>query len=187
MARTPHPRSRTDFGWDVRLVTIPHTGTFTTQSLLDGLGVSYTQAHVKRSSDEHWRDYPRRRGWVLCTLRDPVMVAISSMNRGQRFDLGTWETVAAWWGEPNVHFLRIDVVEANQQRELDRLAAFLDVPTARGDWTPRNTSPDALDLKPGYARGTPHADVSAVEASLARMPSVVRLFAEHGYALPWMG
>lgn len=179
-----HPFGRTEFGLDVRLVTVQHTGTWFTMGLLDRMGVEYSQAHVKPGSAEHWRAYPRRRGWVLCTLRDPVLAAISSMNRGEVFDVDVWDVVAAWNGTPNTHYFSID--GPSNALALAGLASFLELPEPRTDWVPVNDAEDVLDLKRGYAAGRPVARVVQVMRDLSAKPDLVALFGEHDYSLPWM-
>lgn len=176
-------------GRRVRLVTVPHTGTFFSVGLLEQLGVSHSQQHVKWWTPEHrtyWRDYPKRRAWVLCTLRDPMLAAISSVNHKQTYDVEAWRIIAAWDGEPNVYFFPVDGPVNERAQRLQELASFVGTSVPVTGWQPVNARPDLRSLRADYERGVIRPDVRPVFDTLQVSPDIKSLFAAHGYVLPWM-
>ncbi len=150
------------------------------------------------SSDE-WESYPDTRR-VVCTLRDPILAVISAINRGvpdRMISVDGWAVMAQWYERrwlalemwrDNVHFFPIPPTS----KGLVQLAKFVGPPDgwmwAADTDVPRNTSEDRTGLKLAYHAGrfTPeHPTIQRVIKELAEMPAVEKLFADHGFDLPW--
>lgn len=177
-------------GFRIRLVTVPHTGTFFTLGLLKQMGISHDHHHIKTWNPElvtYWADRPNHKSWILCTLRDPMLAVISSTNRGDRGHfVEAWRIPASWQGAPNVHFFPVDGPIGERAQVLRELAGFAGARIPSTNWVPVHTSPDVLDLKADYQRGVIKPEIRQAFDALSGLDDVNGLFAAHGYSLPWM-
>ncbi len=82
----------------VRIYTIPHTGTNFVRALLEWrMGVELEGVHHTEMTNEAL-PWIERGGKTVVAVRDPVMAAISSLNRDERPKLKPWKRFAAWRG-----------------------------------------------------------------------------------------
>lgn len=190
----------------IRLVTYPHTATWFTAGLLEKMGLTqnthpaYTRAHVKYWSNvghrEYWLgggptpiSYPRRRGYVLCTLYDPMLAECSIVNRREKsngWEIEAWRIFASWMNEPNVHFFQPRCPVRERSQQLIDLADFCGEDVPDTDWVLVEESPDTLGVTEAYRRGEIRIEVEPAFDKLRAMPDVIDLFAARGYSLPWM-
>lgn len=187
----------------IPLVTVPHTGTIFTQDILTELGFSSAIHHVKApqweevdaSVGNYWRDYPERHDKIVCTLRDPIMAAISSLNRDEGIHdyghMGGWQVLADWhrFHIPNVFFFPVDCPIGERVHYIGRLAHFLNAaPISRmPSWKSKNSYADRLVLKEIYKEhGAVPEILQPTFDYLTCMPAIKNLFLSYGYKLPWM-
>jgi hypothetical protein len=192
----------------ISLVTVPNTGTIYTLDLLRRWGVEVERKHLENldappygnerfgpgfpcpSSDE-WAAYPDGRR-IVCTLRDPLLAVISSINRrrpDRMISVDGWAVMAAWWEDPrplDVHFFPIPPT----RKGLVELARFAGASMGwmhTADMTPKNTSDDPRWIRRAYVEGREleHPTLDRAAGQLLKMPAVENLFADHGIDLPW--
>lgn len=171
---------------DVTLISIPHTGTHWLEALLEDMGLAVRRAHLLAPEVETWLTEP---GPIVVPLRDPMMAAISCLNRDHP-DL-VWRMVgfarmAEWTTNDAVHFFRVDCPVDERRSELAALERFVGVPVpATVDWTPKGAHPDEKHLKAAYEKGRiPEALDGALQ--IIADPVIVAMFRGFGYELPWM-
>ncbi len=123
----------------ISIVSIPHTGTKFTEKVLMALGQDVRHAHLH--SEHPLQD---ARAWissgdtVVIPWRDMGLAQQSAVARGEKpRPLSEFVELLGLTDLPNVHLFVVDT--DNQDREMEKLCAFLDVAKpAHTDWTPVN-------------------------------------------------
>lgn len=184
-------KRQADPGFRIRLVTVPHTGTFFTRGLLERMGVTHDHSHMKLWTPEeeaYWKDRPNHKSWIVCTLLDPMEAHASAVNQSQQgiYHVEAWKILALWQGEPNVHFFSVDGPQNERVQNLKALADFAGAEVPSTDWKPVNAMPDTLGIKADYRNGIIRPEIQGAFDALSRMDDVKGLFDAHGYSLPWM-
>ncbi len=140
----------------ISVVSIPHSGTQFLENLLIEMGLEVRCAHVHA---DHPVQNPRRwveeGGKVVIPWRDPELVKISAMNRGETPRPSEEFGQLVKWGRlRNVHIFNVEPDEgAAREHELKKLQVFLGTAQpAMTDWTPINTSEDVTGKKAQYMR-----------------------------------
>jgi hypothetical protein len=172
---------------DVSVITVPHTGTHWISNLLESMALEVRRAHLGAVEVPFWTD---EKGPIVVPLRDPMMVAISCVNRDHHAlleRLWGFKEFAGWLDWPNVFFFRLDVAEDRRSNELCALSRFLGVAKpADVDWSPANAHPDAKNLKAPYLdKGVLHPQLDRALEILAD-PMIYEFFRAFGYDTPWM-
>ena len=174
---------------DLRLISVPHTGTVFTRYVLGlmGLtdhrndGVGYLSHHTYEF-DGPWLVLPET-ARIIVPLRDPMLAECSRINRGFGADISDWDHITPL----DAHFFRVQQPEGVSRADaVVGLAGFLGKPAPDVDWTPKNARPDRRNVKSAYARGEITSELRPAWDWLRQSEPTKALFRAQGYNLPWM-
>ena len=167
------------------LLTVPHSGTRFVAKVLDEWGVEHHRHHcsVGTYCDEmHFTQ-------AIVTLRDPILVRMSQMNRtgstreNTSYPVWLWRQVVRLARLPNVHCVRIDQPRDDEAR---RLAEFVGRPDCAIEWIPHESHPDTLGIKATYERTREVPDYLKQDADLLNRMGVGRMMQTHGCDYSWI-
>ncbi len=129
----------------ITIVSVPHTGTKFTESVLHKMGCETRHTHT---GSEHPAQCPRtflESERVVVPLRDPLMAAVSSMVRGETPAPEGFRLLAEHRNNPAVHFFRVDCPAHERVARLAALAEFCGAEVPEEDWAPVNTVKEPLE------------------------------------------
>lgn len=154
----------------ITIVSVPHTGTKFTESVLHKMGCETRHAHT---NSEHPSQCPKAflgSGRVVVPLRNPLMAAVSSLKRGETPRMEGFQLLAEYRDNPAVHFFRVDCFPHERDARLTALAEFCGAEVPEEDWAPVNATTEALqyDLNDAILAIEPILDDVGVRDMLGR-------------------
>jgi len=140
--------------------------------------------HVSKSR-KLWAPTPEQK--MVVPLRDPILTAITFLNRAARPTLGLLRQIAAHRYDPRTHFFRVDCPQHERAQRLTALAEFVGAKQRpASDWLPVNpTAEDTTGLRREYTSDRLPAELQVYVDELLSWPDVMALYHLHGYKFFW--